>query len=852
MASLLDLFVSVGVNDNATSKLSELGKAGVSAGKGIADGAKNGGGMLEKLGMQGSNAGSSIAKAFAGAGVAIAGAFTVKKLAEFGAQCIQTAADAETSFAKVRTLLGSDTDTGAYFEKIKQASKETGVAIGDYSEAVYSAISASVEQGHAVEFTQEAVKLAKGGFTDTATAVDVLTTAINAYGLKATDATSISDKLITTQNLGKTTVGELATAMGRVIPTAKSFSVNIDALCGSYAVLTKNGIATAESTTYLNGMLNELGKDGTAAAKTLQEETGMSFSELMESGYSLGDALEVLQKAAKKTGKTVGDMFGSQEAGKAANTLAANLEDLAASTDAMRDSAGATEKAYATMSDTVSERVTRVKNDFELVKESVGEDLMPAFEEFLGGVEKLMPSIEKIAGVVVPLIGGTLKAGAFVFGALAEGIGNVVAPSNDAAKAMVGNAESIDDARGTVERLTAELAALEAKQKSGAKTYAETAGAATTAASSYAAAQSNVGNAADETAVKITNTRKALELAHQQLESFEQDQQSAAESAADPANRFQEATEAYTASSEQLMATYLETYEKTLGSVQSWFGPFEKASTNISTSFDQIKSNMQSQIDFNNQYAENLQYLADNGLGSLSESLQAYGKDGAAYAATIAEALEAAGGATSEKGQEIVQQFQELMAGVEESQGTLAKGFTNMNGQFAEQMQQITDDYAQAIEGLNKSEDALAAANATMSSFLSGINSGNAKAVSAMSRLGASMTSSLQASLGPVTMTVNVEFAGAAAPTQRHTSGSHSGQVGRFATGLDYVPYNEYAASLHRGEAVLNAYEADQWRRGRSGENRGTTINQYIQSVPQTPVQLAEATAAYFAQARWM
>ncbi len=203
MASLLDLFVSVGVNDNATSKLSELGKTGVSAGKSIADGAKNGGGMLEKLGMQGSNAGSSIAKAFAGAGVAIAGAFTVKKLAEFGEQCIQTAADAETSFAKVRTLLGSETNTGAYFEKIKQASKETGVAIGDYSEAVYSAISASVEQGHAVEFTQEAVKLAKGGFTDTATAVDVLTTAINAYGLKATDATSIGDKLITTQNLGK-------------------------------------------------------------------------------------------------------------------------------------------------------------------------------------------------------------------------------------------------------------------------------------------------------------------------------------------------------------------------------------------------------------------------------------------------------------------------------------------------------------------------------------------------------------------------------------------------------------------------------------------------------------------------
>ena len=171
----------------------------------------------------------------------------------------------------------------AYFDDIKQAAIDTGVSIEDYAEATYSAISASVDQGSAVEFTHNAIKLAKGGFTDAATAVDVLTTAINAYGLDASAATSISDKLITTQNLGKTTVGELASAMGKVIPTARSFNVNLDALCGTYAVMTKNGIATAESTTYLNGMLNELGKNGSVASTVLKEKTGQSFSDLMAS-----------------------------------------------------------------------------------------------------------------------------------------------------------------------------------------------------------------------------------------------------------------------------------------------------------------------------------------------------------------------------------------------------------------------------------------------------------------------------------------------------------------------------------------------------------------------------------------
>lgn len=72
------------------------------------------------------------------------------------------------------------------------------------------------------------------------------------------------------------------------------------------------------------------------------------------------------------------------------------------------------------------------------------------------------------------------------------------------------------------------------------------------------------------------------------------------------------------------------------------------------------------------------------------------------------------------------------------------------------------------------------------------------------------------------------------------------------AIGMDYVPYNGFPAVLHRGEAVLTHYEADQWRRGRSGGNgQGITIVQHIHATPQTPVQLAAATQAAFEQARW-
>lgn len=78
-----------------------------------------------------------------------------------------------------------------------------------------------------------------------------------------------------------------------------------------------------------------------------------------------------------------------------------------------------------------------------------------------------------------------------------------------------------------------------------------------------------------------------------------------------------------------------------------------------------------------------------------------------------------------------------------------------------------------------------------------------------------------------------------------------NGTSNRTAIGLDYVPYNNYLSYLHRGEAVLTATEAEEWRRGKSGNGSGITIVQNIQSVPQTPVELASATAAAFEQARW-
>lgn len=92
-----------------------------------------------------------------------------------GVAVTKMAVDFESNFAKVSTLLDSNVvDFGQYKNDLLDASSDSKIAVDEFSEAVYSSISAGVDQTKAIEFTTEAMKLAKGGFTDGAKAVDGL------------------------------------------------------------------------------------------------------------------------------------------------------------------------------------------------------------------------------------------------------------------------------------------------------------------------------------------------------------------------------------------------------------------------------------------------------------------------------------------------------------------------------------------------------------------------------------------------------------------------------------------------------------------------------------------------------
>lgn len=363
------------------------------------------------------------------------------------------ASNFQDSMAKVNTIADtSQVALGDLSAQILDLSNTTGIGASEIANATYDAISAGQNTADAVNFVSNATSLARAGFADTGASIDLLTTILNAYGMEASEVSRVSDILINTQNRGKTTVAELSSSMGKIIPTANSMNVSLEQISAGYSIMTAKGIATAETTTYMNSMLNELGKSGTDVSDALKEKTGKSFQELMADGNSLGDVLQILTDYANDTGVGFNDLWGSSEAGKAAITLLS--DGVGAFNDevqSMNDSVGATSDALGkleTPSQKAKVAITQVKNSGIELGTAVLTSISPLIDKLAKSIEKLTtwfsnlsPGIQQTIVVVLGIV-TALGPVIVIIGKLITSIGTIltIAPKIVTAFKAIGTA----------------------------------------------------------------------------------------------------------------------------------------------------------------------------------------------------------------------------------------------------------------------------------------------------------------------------------------------------------------------------------------------------------------------------
>jgi TP901 family phage tail tape measure protein len=349
-------------------------------------------GVFKKLGKTMGKFAKVAAVGVGALGVATAGA-------TFAA--VKMASSYQTAMKEVATL-GVPTKQMAVLEKgVLDLSRRLGIDAVKATGALYQAISAGVPPENALAFLETASKAAIAGVTDAETAVDGISTVVNAFASQNITAAEAADIMFATVKAGKTNFEELSASIANVAPLANATGVSFGEVSAALATLTASGTATAVATTQIRSAIQSLTKPS-AELTEIFEEAGFASGELAVRQLGFAKASEIVSKAtggsvAKMT-KLLGSIEGVQGVlgvtGAQADAFARNMEG-------MENSAGAADAAFATMSESFSFQMGRVRESFKTGFIEVGLLILPALTpiaEFLA--DKLPEAIDATVGAI--------------------------------------------------------------------------------------------------------------------------------------------------------------------------------------------------------------------------------------------------------------------------------------------------------------------------------------------------------------------------------------------------------------------------------------------------------------------
>ncbi len=332
----------------------------------------------------------------------------------------KAASDFGQQIARVRTVISEADFATADIKKTTMGlAASYGIPALKEADGLYETISAGItDADEATRLLEVANEFAVGGTTDLMGAVDVLTSSVNTYADTGLTAQKASDLMFTAIAAGKTTAEELSHSLGEVAPTAHAAGVSFEELQAAIAAMTVQGIKTPQAVTGLNALMSNLIKPSKDAADEAQR-LGIEFDATALKTKGLKGVLAQLTTNTKVNNDTFGKLFGSIDGIKAALTLTsgggAKFNEILGM---MKDSSGATGKAFEIMADTTHFQGERMKALAENSKILIGEALEPlkmkglkAINDLLEGFNKMSPETRDMIVKVAAVGAGFLTMG---------------------------------------------------------------------------------------------------------------------------------------------------------------------------------------------------------------------------------------------------------------------------------------------------------------------------------------------------------------------------------------------------------------------------------------------------------
>lgn len=728
-------------------------------------------------------------------GAAAGGALTAA-----GGYAIKVGGDFEAGMSQVAAISGA---TGDDLQKLTDLAKEMGAktkfSATEAAEGYQYMAMAGWKTEDMLNGLPGIMNLAAASGEDLGTTSDIVTDALTAMGLSARDSAHFADVLAAASSNSNTNVSMMGETFKYAAPLAGALGYNIEDLAQAIGLMANSGIKSTQAGTSLRSILTRLAdppKDCAAAMEqygismTNSDGTMKSLMEVMENMRdSLGGLYEQEQASAASA-------IGGQEAMSGllaiVNASESDFDKLAA---AIENSDGSAEKMAETMQNNLQGKITILKSALE----GVG---IAAFEKFQKPLED---AVDKVTEAV-----SNFDLDAFL---------QKVSEMLDVAKQYAPVITGVVSALGT---LYAIFKTLEIINKI------------STAMQLFNAAL--LANPFVFIAALIAGVVVALVTLYNTNENFRNKVNEVWTSVKETVSNVVSAIGTF----------FTQTIPEAISNVIEWFQQLPERISEF------LSNAIQSIADWATQTAENARQAGSNFINAVVEFFSQLPYNlgvflGTALADIVIWAVETAENARqagSQFLQNVVEFFTQLPGNVLTFLSTTIENviawawqmksnaidaastflnnviefFTQLPGNIAEWFTKTIEKVVEwAVELKNKGTQAA-------KDLLDAVVTGLAELPGKIFDLGVnaaknllegikSMGGWLKEQVGNFVDGIVSGFTGTV-----QTNGSHAG-------GLDYVPYNNYVANLHRGEMVLTSAEATQYRKGNENAAGGMTFN---------------------------
>lgn len=364
-------------------------------------------------------------------------------IAAFGGVAVKMAVEWEHGLTKIATLTTATTeDVAAFADTMMRVSSEVGIGPNKLSEGMFLLASSGLSAKSAMSALEMSAQASALGLGDVGTIADAVSSGINAYGEANLSARDATNALINAVKMGKMKPEELAGAIGKVIPIAKSMGVTFQEVVADMASLTQIGLSSSIASTALRATMIAIvhpTKDASAALAIMSQKNAdipKTFADIRAAieQHGLVPTLQSISTAVNGDVTAMTKLFPEARAltgvlawtGANAKNSARNYEALAANTDMLA-------KGMDYLAKQPGFQLKRSMNELQISMMKFGDAILPAVSKMMTGYAAIFHAFSSLPKPILFAVG---VAGAFfvsltlllwVFGKIAAAVELVTA-----------------------------------------------------------------------------------------------------------------------------------------------------------------------------------------------------------------------------------------------------------------------------------------------------------------------------------------------------------------------------------------------------------------------------------------